>query len=486
MAMPLRPARGERDKLGVLLGCLLAALVLLVVQGPALSFGGEEGRGQARPCWARLPTATSISPEDLGRLRAQVNALVAPTVGRAYEQGYVSADALFSDDEPVDGSSERRAGGAGYEQRWFALDRHGGEDDVVADVWEFSTPRRAGEALALAVDPSCRNLDRQAPGTSVVAPPGAQDISWTNPDGARQWDSLLVRGRLLYRVGDVPPARAPREWAAITPVTFRTVNALACALPNAGCLNARAALADDALATGVSGTIGPGARGRPTRAQAAAFVRAVSIKPYDVPGFASLGRGTHSGEHTSPASGRCEIKARPGSVLASGSPRAYLHRSRGRYEWVASTVAVLADPALAAREIALFGSASARACARENVRGWLGGIARRRALRAGAVRVRTLSPEVPRSYRGSWRYRASALQLALLLEYLPPAHRTPVGYSAGSTGPVAVPVYVEAVAIAYGRALITLTTVSLERPYFPEGKRYLESVLLARAEAWDG
>ena len=45
---------------------------------------------------------------------------------------------------------------AGYEVRWWALDREGNEDDVAADVLEFATERRAGEALARAASTRCR------------------------------------------------------------------------------------------------------------------------------------------------------------------------------------------------------------------------------------------------------------------------------------------------------------------------------------------
>src|SRR5579862_4849358 len=113
MAMPTMPARGELGKLGILLACLVATLALLIVRGPSASFGGAEVRGQGPGCWARLPSAMRISPEGLGRLHARIAGLVPPTVGRTYEQGYVSSSALFSDDEPLNPGSNRRHGPVG-------------------------------------------------------------------------------------------------------------------------------------------------------------------------------------------------------------------------------------------------------------------------------------------------------------------------------------------------------------------------------------
>ena len=72
---------------------------------------------------------------------------------------------------------------------------------------------------------------------------------------------------------------------------------------------------------------------------------------------------------------------------------------------------------------------------------------------------------------GQFWVRVATILSAVILPVLPAA--------AG-----VVVLYTEALAIAYGRTVITLTTVSLPRPYFPESRRYLERVLLGRAEAF--
>jgi hypothetical protein len=170
---------------------------------------------------------------------------------------------------------------AGYEVRWWALDRDGSEDDVVADVLEFATQRQAEDAFARAASTRCRR-----DGAAHVAhfPSGASNLFWVNPDNAQQWDVLLARGRRLYRVSDVPPeylltTTPPAQRSLERLRAGSTVEVLACALPDAACrASAVSARATNLATLAARSSVQPSAPRSITRAQASAYSRAVNLR----------------------------------------------------------------------------------------------------------------------------------------------------------------------------------------------------------------
>src|SRR6202034_4146230 len=87
------------------------------------------------------PEVKSVPGADVPALRNAVSRIMPPRVGRVYEAGTITTSNLWSDAHPQPSSSPGLPAGsvpAGYEVRWWALDRQGNEDDVVADVLEVA------------------------------------------------------------------------------------------------------------------------------------------------------------------------------------------------------------------------------------------------------------------------------------------------------------------------------------------------------------
>jgi hypothetical protein len=138
---------------------------------------------------------------------------------------------MWSDDSPLQPRSARSADGpwpAGYELRWWTRNY-----DVVADVLVFSAARQAREFFEDAASTDCHRAGRQRP---ARWPPLARNLAWVNPDDAKEDDVFLLRGRRVYRVAAVRLEGAPAMTAqAEQRVGADVVDALACALPRAGC-----------------------------------------------------------------------------------------------------------------------------------------------------------------------------------------------------------------------------------------------------------
>ncbi len=450
----------------MLLACLLAALLaLLDIRGAWLGLGGGAEAAFACPS-ETAPAVRNIPTRDLAVLGVPLSRIMPTRVGRIYERGAIATSNLWSDDEPQEPPAGRSLAPAGYEIRWWALDRDGDEDDVAADVLEFATAQEAKSALALAAGPRCR---RFGVARAVGYPAGAREVFWVNPDHAMEWDLMFVRGRRLYRVGDVPPEylltttepwqrRLERSWDA------GTARALACALPAAGCPPEAGSLHETSLAPLPDGP--PRAvTAIPTAARAALYAHAVNLRPYHLPGMTQVGReGPLDDRNYWEAFVRCTGRLHSvGAIAAIHSP-VFRSTGRHRYEAVYSVVAVLPSSTLAARYVGVLAGAHARACI-------AGGYRQRLAHAASATIVaRALPTPVPRSYRGPGAYRAAALRLTL--------HASPArGGRAGAT------LYVQGFTFADGRALVELVSLTSAHPFPRADERFLETVLVGRVEA---
>ncbi len=138
---------------------------------------------------------------------------------------------MWSDDLPLRLSSSRLADGlwpAGYEMRWWTRDY-----DVGADALMFPGVRQAREFFEEAASADCHRAGTQQP---ALLPPQARNLAWVNPDGAKEDDVFLLRGRRVYRVVAVRLQGAPAMAAqAERQVGVEFVDTLACSLPGAGC-----------------------------------------------------------------------------------------------------------------------------------------------------------------------------------------------------------------------------------------------------------
>ncbi len=289
----------SRLRLGLLLaGLAVAVLALLTAKTELLHRGSDSAQARGTlfapgcPGWD-APAAKSLPGADIAALRNAVSRIMPPLVGRIYEAGTITTSNLWTDDSPQRlPSSGSRAGSvpAGYEMRWWALDRQGNEDDIVADVLEFSTERQAQNALSQASSPRCHSDGAAHAGR---LPSGADNLHWVNPDNAQEWDVLFVRGRRLYRVVDVPsnypPATGPAQRTLERHRANSTVEVLACALLGAGCQASAVSARATNLATLAAGSSSdPGAARPITRAQAGTYAHAVNLRGYDVPGMTQV------------------------------------------------------------------------------------------------------------------------------------------------------------------------------------------------------
>lgn len=473
----------SRIRLALLLtGLTAASLALVSVRGGLLDFGGgppqASGAAFPRGCPGRDATeVASIPVHDLAALRNELARIMPPRVGRVYEMGTVRTSDLWSDDHPQPlPSSPATSVPAGYEIRWWALDRGGNEDDVVADVFEFATNRQAQDVLARAASTRCRS---SGDAHAARRPSGARNLSWVNPDNAEQWDVLFVRGRRLYRIGDVPasypPSRGPKQQRLKQLAAEATGDMLACALPDAACPPSADWAGVGSLATlRVSSSAMPRSAGPVTRGQVSAYARAVNLRGYDVPEMTPVTQ-----EVTTKHLGYWDAFVRCTDAPSSTHPlvaiRSPTFRYRDRLEGghVYSIVAVFASAANADTYLAALATARARACGiSSDDRQLRPGRAQRHGVRFGRIAGEPLPAPAPTSYRGLGPYRGTGLRLTI-----------PLTITTTRGGSVQLHAYLDGFVFAYGRALIGLADERDFRPFSRADEQYLMSKLVGRAEA---
>jgi hypothetical protein len=418
----------------------------------------------------------SIPAQNLAALRDAVFRIMPPRVGRVYETGTITTSNLWSDNQPLtlaSSSSLARSMPAAYEVRLWALDRDGNEDDVVADALEFATEGQAKDALARAASTRCRRSG-EAHAARLLS--GAINLFWVNPDNAEQSDVLFVRGRRLYRVGDVPPRYPPatkpdqRRLKRLRAGT--TVDVLACALPDAACQPSAVSAHATSLATlTASSSVQPSTNSPIARAQARTYAHAVNLRGYDVPGATRVAPEGPVEDHRDPFVG-CTGERYTQALVHIHSPT-FRYRDRLQYNVVSSTLTVLRSEAIANRYLAVLASARARACITHSLgQRLLRPAAERGPLHVGRISATPLPAPAPASYRGLGPYRGTALRLTIGTSYTTRRGRR-----------VPLPLYIEDFAFAYGRAVIRLTAVSAPQPFAQTNERYLITKLVGRAEA---
>jgi len=473
----------SRLRLGLLL-VGLAVAVLALLSGKTELFNRGSGSAQARGaafapgCPGQgAPEVKSIPGSDIAALRNTVSRIMPPRVGRVYETGTITTSNLWSDDPPSS-SSGSPAGSvpAGYEVRWWALDRQGNEDDVVADVLEFATERQAEDALARAASPRCR---QDGAAHAARLPSGAGHLYWVNPDNFQQWDVLFARGRRLYRVVDVPssypPATGPAQRGLEQHRANSTVEVLACALPGAGCQISAVSARTTNLATLPTGSsVQPGASRPITLARARIYAHAVNLRGYDVPEMTQVApEGPIDDRGSWEAFARCTGELRSTHTVVSIHSPIFTYSHRLRFQSAFSSVAVLPSEKAADRYVTVLASARPRACITHRYgRLPLRRTAERKPLSLGQVAAAPLPVSAPTSYRGPGPYRGTALRLTI-----------PSSYTTRRGRRVKFPFYFEDFVFAYGRDVIGLTTESTLSPFPQASQQYLMKMLVGRAEA---
>lgn len=232
-------------RLAVLLSILLVvSLAFLYVRTDTFSAAGPpETPGAFAPgCPGyRAPQAAEVPRHELVTLGGQLASIPLPD-SRIYESGMSVAEDAWSDDSPTALDTLKSGdGAAGYEVRWWTRRREGVEYDAAADVWQFPSVALAQAFAARAASARCRS--EGASGAALVQP-GARVLFWVNPDHAAEWDVIFARRRRVYRAVVVPASHAldagSLERRALERRRARVaVQALACALPEAGCRFAR-------------------------------------------------------------------------------------------------------------------------------------------------------------------------------------------------------------------------------------------------------
>ncbi len=480
-------------RLGLLLAGLLAAVLALL--GTRGSWFGLDGAATAQAGLPAIPAdcpghdapaPRTVAAGELGALGRPLAAIMPARVGRIYESGSIATGELWSDDTP----QRLPSGGdaptpAGYEIRWWALDREGAEDDVAADALEYSSAGQAEQALRLAASPRCR---RDGASSAPRYPGGARELTWVNPDDAREWDVLFARGPRLYRVTDVPPeylltTTGPRQDRRERLRDGATPEALACALPGAGCPHGAGSLGASSLAplprSPRAAALGP----PPSATAAAAYGHAVNLRGYLLPGASAIAPEAPAVDRGYwQVFARCSGPAGSPGVLASIRSPLFRTRRADRYNLVYSVVysAVLVFPGdvPAARYLTALASPRARDCLAGSFRRLARRLASKSAapsgdrVRLGHIAATAPATPTPRSYRGGAPYRATALRLSMQATY-----RTRRGRL------VQVPFYLEDFLFADGPAVVELVSQSLWHPAWRAEERFLEASLVGRAEA---
>jgi hypothetical protein len=469
-------------RLGLLLAVLAASVLALLAVRVGL-FDAGSGPAQARGaafaagCPGReAPQARRVPAASVGALRGAVAHAASARAARAYQAGTITIENLFSDDSPERqpaSRSQARSVSAGYELRWWLLNRAGNEDDVAADVLEFTTKQTAENALARAASPRCR---RQATARAGRFPSGARDLRWVNPDNAREWDVLFTRGKRLYRIAyvpsDYPPATGPTQRAHESR-DEATAEALACAIAAAACRAPGVRASSTNLATLAASPARSSAARATSRAQASAYAHAVNLRGYDVPAMVEAAREVPTGGRAlSNAFSRCTDDARLTGSLDDFDSPLFSSRNRRQDAAVASTVAVLPSEAAADGYLDQFATARARACVRRGYeRTWLDRVGARRQLRVIRISATPLPDPPPASYRGLRPYVGAAIRVTIDV-----SARTRRGAR------VQTPIYIDELAFASGRAVIALAAESVAYPFSNASERYLIAKLVGRAQ----
>jgi hypothetical protein len=470
--------------MGVLLAVLAASVVAFlslrvglfdVGSGPAQARGAAFAAG----CPGRdAPEARRVLAASVAALRDAVARTAPARASREYESGTITTANLWSDELPrrqsASGSPTDKAT-AGYEMRWWTLDRDGNEDDVVADVLEFATGRAAEDALTRAASPRCR---AEAAAHAGRSPAGSRELRWVNPDKAREWDVLFTRGARLYRLAYVPPAYPPPSGPAQRAKQWQraqaTAELLACAVPAAACrapgVPARATnlatLADDSRARSSVTAVA-------AREQARRYARAVNLRGYDAPEMVATTREGPTGEHAAwNTFVRCTGEPRSSRSVADIQSPVFVSRSRRQDATLASTVAVLPSDAAASGDLDVLASKRARECIRRIYsRSSFSREAARGKLRIARISAAPLPDPAPVSYRGPRQYLAAAIRVTIEARYTTRRGRR-----------VQVPIYIDDFSFAYGRAVVALAAESLAYPFSHAGERYLITKLVGRAQ----
>jgi len=237
---PWRPAAPIR--FAVLLGCLAAALLGLLLtstdlgRGLGIGSGARATRGAARWCVpSGLPQLAHVDLAQLEALRATLPRVIAPIGGHRYEGGVASPERAWSDNSPVPPRAARVGDGwpGAYEMRWWTR----GEADVAADVFAFGDAAQAKSFFARASGVDCHRDGRDSAG---YLPADVRNLVWVNPDDVREYDAYLRRGRLVYRIVDVPPTPKAGRSPSPQSLDLYAVDLLACMLPEASCAAAPA------------------------------------------------------------------------------------------------------------------------------------------------------------------------------------------------------------------------------------------------------
>jgi hypothetical protein len=189
-------------------------------QGSAVAYGGE--------C-AGESSVVDVSQWRLAELRAGLLDAIAPIGGRRYAEGTVTGANAWSDNspQPVESQPAGQALSGGYEMRSWAPNG----DDIAADVFVFAGPRQAQDFMQHATDTRCRRASAVSP---ARWPPNARNLTWVNPDAAREADVYLARGRRVYRIVDVRPHGVSSP-SVERRIALAIADSLACLLPAADC-----------------------------------------------------------------------------------------------------------------------------------------------------------------------------------------------------------------------------------------------------------
>jgi hypothetical protein len=228
----------RNGRLTVLLGLLaITLLCALLTRNP---FAGKSTRSAtaaqptSSPCGTSIPRLSVVGTPRLDAIRAPLAQL--PRRGSvADEEGAISTLNVWSDGSPIPASRTPAHTAAAYEIRWWTRNRlyH-----AAADAFLFASPSSAQRFAVVAAGAACHAYGSQQ---TTRTPSGALTLTWTNPDGAREADVILARGRYVYRVVMVPTARrgqaadsGPRAMARAT----RIAELFSCLLPDVDCASA--------------------------------------------------------------------------------------------------------------------------------------------------------------------------------------------------------------------------------------------------------
>jgi hypothetical protein len=198
-------------------------LILGLVAWQAINhWSGSRASGDDGPSsctWPAHAEGAGISRFQVDRLlkTSGLTSLIAN--GKLDQTGFQNASAALADLPPLHSSRGLPPPGtfSGWEVRWWSPK----SAHLVADVFSFGSASKAQAFVRLAIGARCR---LHASSRTVSRPPGARELTWTNPEQASQMDIFFARGRHVYRVTQVP-----------APATPDVVEKLACRLNEAGC-----------------------------------------------------------------------------------------------------------------------------------------------------------------------------------------------------------------------------------------------------------